>query len=68
MAMAQQEIEDVAAMEPDESRCTAAVLPLGSAADRAQISERLRDGSGARWCIAEHPGDDARAAETVPQF
>jgi hypothetical protein len=38
MAMAQQEMPDVAATEPDESRSTAAVLPL----HRAQTPERRR--------------------------
>jgi hypothetical protein len=38
MAMAQQEMPDVAATEPDESRSTAAVLPL----HRAPTPERLR--------------------------
>jgi hypothetical protein len=41
MAMAQQVMPDVAATEPDESRSTAAVLPLRSASDRAESTERL---------------------------
>jgi methyl-accepting chemotaxis protein len=42
MAMAQQVMPDVAATEPDESRSTAAVLPLRSASDRAESTELLR--------------------------
>jgi hypothetical protein len=41
MAMAQQVMPDVAATEPDESRSTAAVLPLRAASDRTESTELL---------------------------